>query len=103
MPELITTLLLAFKNAFPDTVILFPATNTVESLAISYKLMRLVGSLGIPAPHTWYVDNPASLATNQEKLPFPTFIKSGKLWLYYDAHYHRPLLNSRRIFKSWIS
>jgi len=89
MTELTTTLLLNHKDAFPNTVIPFPDSSTVESLANKCTLMRTAESLGIPVPRTWYVDDPAYVATICKELPFPAVLKPGKSWICHDNEWHR--------------
>ena len=81
MTELTTTLLLTHQDAFPGSIMPFPELSRVDALANKCTLMRTAESLGIPVPHTFYVDDPAIPPDFQDTLPFPVVLKPGKSWL----------------------
>ena len=81
MTELTTALLLRNKTSLSDITIPWPDLESVDSLADKSALMRLAGSLGVPVPHTWYVDNPADLPCDLATLPYPLVLKPAKSWL----------------------
>jgi len=89
MTELTTTLLLSRQNSFPGVILPFPDINTVDSVADKCLLMDMAQSLNIPVPHTWYVDNAASLPVNLDELPYPVVLKPGKSWLLQQGQWTR--------------
>jgi predicted ATP-grasp superfamily ATP-dependent carboligase len=100
MTELTTSLLLNRKDAFPDTVIPFPQMSTIDALANKCTLMRTAESLNITIPRTWYVDDPASVATLRDKLTFPVVLKPGKSWLLYADEWHRVAVKFPQTYQS---
>ena len=81
MTELTTALLLRHKASLSDITIPWPDLESVDSLADKSALMRLAGSLGIPVPHTWYVDNPSDLPCSLDYISLSIGLKPAKSWL----------------------
>jgi len=89
MTELTTMLLLTHLDTFPGTIMPFPEMSQVDALANKNTLMRTAESLGIPVPHTFYVDDPATLPDLQDALPFPAVLKPGRSWLRLQNQWQR--------------
>jgi len=89
MTELTTTLLLAKQTLFNGTVIPCPDIETIDPLADKCSLMRLAETLNITTPHTWFVDIPATLPCDLEKITYPIVLKPGKSWLYQNGQWAR--------------
>ena len=80
MTELTTYLLIQHQTQFPNSVLPFPDTNTIDSIADKISLMQLADEHNVPIPHTHYVDNAARLDFSLDTLPYPVVIKPGKSW-----------------------
>lgn len=89
MTELTTELILRSRERFDRISLPFADLDTISSLSDKSALIRMAQALNVPAPETWFVDNPGEMSAELAHLPYPLILKPNKSWICHNGSWQR--------------